>query len=133
MQPCWEMHWQNTRKGFPHLNVTASSLKLHLFNHRFIIWNCFSWNVCLSFFQINETWYSGFKGIVHPKIKKKQMLKMSSPSGQSRYKGVCFFVRSDLEKGGIPSLGMNQWIIWSEWVPSARQSKQPMKHHNNPH
>ncbi len=42
-----------------------------------------------------------------------------------------FFIRTDLEKCSITSLGHQCIIICSEWVPSEWESKQLIKHHNN--
>ncbi len=42
-----------------------------------------------------------------------------------------FVSSSELEKCSIPSLAQ-QWILCSEWVPSEWESKQLIKHHNNP-
>ncbi len=39
---------------------------------------------------------------------------------------VCFFIKTDLEKCSITSLGQ-QWIFCSEWVPSEKESKQLIK------
>ncbi len=43
-----------------------------------------------------------------------------------------FVSSSDLEKCSIASLA-HHWILWSEWVPSEWESKQLIKHYNNPH
>ncbi len=42
-----------------------------------------------------------------------------------------FVSSSDLEKCSIPSVSQ-QWMLCSEWVPSEWESKQLIKHHNNP-
>ncbi len=72
----------------------------------------------------------GLKGIVHTKMKTK-LLNQYSRSGHPRCRWVGFFLRTDLEKC-ITSLA-HQLILCSEWVPSEWESKQLIKHHNNPH
>ncbi len=52
-----------------------------------------------------------FKGVAHSKMK------IYSPSDHPRYRWVCFFMGTDLEKFSIPSLA-HQWVLCSEWVPS---------------
>ncbi len=42
-----------------------------------------------------------------------------------------FVSASDLEKCSIASFAQ-QWMLCSEWVPSEWESKQLIKHHNNP-
>ncbi len=59
-------------------------------------------------------------GIVHPKMK------LHSTSGHQRFRWVCFFMRTDLEKYSITSLA-HQWMLCSEWVPSEWESKQLIK------
>ncbi len=71
-----------------------------------------------------------FKGTVHSKIIKKNKKKNDLPSGHLRYRWVCFFIGTHLEKCSITSLA-HQWILCSEWVPSEWESKQLKKHHNN--
>ncbi len=44
-------------------------------------------------------------------------LKTYSPSGHPRFRWVCFFTSTDLEKWSSTSLA-HQWILCSEWVPS---------------
>ncbi len=43
-----------------------------------------------------------------------------------------FFIRTHLEKCSITLLAQ-QWILWSEWVPSEWESKQLIKTSSNPH
>ncbi len=57
--------------------------------------------------------------------------KMYFHSGHSRWRWVCLFVGTNLEKFSIASLA-HQWILCGEWVPSELESKQLIKHHNNP-
>ncbi len=68
------------------------------------------------------------KGIVNAKISICWKLLTLRPSKMS---WVCFFIWTDLEKFRITSLSY-QWILCSEWVPSQWESKQLIKHHNNP-
>ncbi len=56
---------------------------------------------------------------------------MYSTSDYPSYGWVCFFIRTDLESFGIISLA-HQWILFSKWVPSDWESKQLIKHNNNP-
>ncbi len=71
-------------------------------------------------------WDNNFKLkiIVHPKIY--ICLKMISPLRPSKMWWGCFFIRTDLGKFSIISLA-HQWILCSEWVPSAWESKQLIK------
>ncbi len=57
---------------------------------------------------------------------------MYSPSAHSRFRRVCFFIRTDLEKFSITSLA-HQCVFCSKWVPSEWESKQLKKQINNPH
>ncbi len=62
------------------------------------------------------------KGIVHPGI----VLNIYWSSSHPRFGWVCLFFATDLEKFCITSL-TQQWILWSEWVPSEWESKQLIK------
>ncbi len=66
--------------------------------------------------------------IVHPKMK--ICFTFTHPQAIQNV-DVCFFIWTDLEKFSITSLA-HQWILCSEWVPSEWESKQLIKHHNNP-
>ncbi len=64
------------------------------------------------------------KGKVHPN--KKICWKFTHPSVHPRFRWVCFFIVTDLEKFSIASL-VHHRILCSEWVPSEWESKQLMK------
>ncbi len=64
-----------------------------------------------------------FKRIIHPKWKFAENLLQDVD--------VCFFVGTDLEKFSITGL-VHQRILGSELGQSVWESKQLIKHHNNP-
>ncbi len=69
-------------------------------------------------FRAHFKYFMCTKGIV---LKKKELLKIYSPSRNPRCKWVCFSLL-DLEKCSIPSLA-HHWILCSEWVPSEWESR----------
>ncbi len=57
---------------------------------------------------------------------KTRNLCISVTSDTTRFRWVCLFIRTDLEKCSITSLA-HQWVLCSEWVPSEWESKQLIK------